>query len=159
MRAWLLLLTTACTANPSKLDPTLEPPVAAAARPDPMDERMRHCPLALDGATTTLEDIDGGVRFTILVPPPQLAEVRRRAHHVVEFAARRSRAGHGGSDGKGGGKMKNCPVVTDGVAITVAEIEGGARLDVLGSPVPQLRALTRERAAKFPFTGAAIVMR
>jgi len=139
-----------------------EPADSKAARkpPDEMDERMRHCPLALDGAATTLAEIDGGVRFTVKVPDASVDEVRRRARHVVEFAAKRTRDGHGGFDGKGGGRMKNCPVVTDDVAITAVEIAGGARLDVTSRPerVDALRAESRERAQKFPFPGATITI-
>jgi len=122
-----------------------------------MDEKMRHCPLALDGAVSTLEDTEGGVRFTIRVPEPALAEVRRRAHHVVDFAARKTRDGHGGFDGQGGGRMKNCPVVTDGVTIRATDVEGGAQLDVIATTdVHKLQADTRERAKDFPFVGATI---
>ncbi len=125
-----------------------------------MDERMRHCPLALDGAASSLEDIDGGVRFTIKVPGASLVEARRRAHHIVDFAAKKTRDGHGGFDGKGGGRMKNCPVVTDHVAITVADIDGGARLDITADTarVQELRVETRERVKKFPFVGATITV-
>ncbi len=121
---------------------------------------MRHCPLALDGAASTVEDIDGGVRFTIKVPEAAVAELRRRSHHIVEFAAKKTREGHGGFDGKGGGRMKNCPVVTDAVTITTSDIDGGARLDVVTEPprVEQLRTETRERATKFPFVGATITV-
>ena len=54
--------------------------------------------------------------------------------------------------------MKNCPVVTDGVTITAADIEGGAQLDVVADAahVDQLRADTRTRTSKFPFVGATI---
>jgi hypothetical protein len=125
-----------------------------------MDERMRHCPLALDGATSTLEDIDGGVRFTIKAPEPTVPEVRRRAHHIVEFAARKTRVGHGGFDGKGGGRMKNCPVITDAVTIAVTDLDGGAQLDVLATgDLAALRAETRARATKFPFVGATITIK
>src|SRR5690606_28986073 len=129
--------------------PQAQPPAAGSAKkpPDEMDERMRHCPLALDGATSTLEDIDGGVRFTIKAPEAAIAEARRRAHHIVDFAAGKTRAGHGEFDGQGGGHMKNCPVVTDDVSITATDITGGAQLDVkaLGD-VARLRAETRARA-------------
>lgn len=127
--------------------------------PDEMDEKMRHCPVALDGATSKLEDIDGGVRFTIQVPENEIAEARRRAGHVVEFAAKRTRQGHGEFDGKGGGRMKNCPVVTDGVTITATDIPGGAQVDILAndtSHLDQLRADTRARVSSFPFVGATI---
>ncbi len=126
--------------------------------PDNMDEKMRHCPLALDGATSTVEDIDGGVRFTIKPPAALVDEARNRAHHIVDFAAKKTRAGHGEFDGKGGGRMKNCPVVTDDVTITETDIDGGAQLDVVTTPdhVDAMRADTRERVTKFPFVGATI---
>jgi hypothetical protein len=129
--------------------------------PDQMDEKMRHCPLAFDGATTTLVDIDGGVRFAIKVPEGALEDARRRAHHLVEFAAKRTREGHGEFDGKGGGHMKNCPVVTDGVAIAATDLADGVQLDVTtnSGAVDQLRAESRQRAEKFPFVGATVVSR
>lgn len=119
---------------------------------------MRHCPVSLDGATATLEDIDGGVRFTIHVPESEIEEARRRAHHIVDFAAKRTREGHGGFDGKGGGRMKDCPVVTDGVTITATDVPAGAQLDIIADAehVAQLRADTRARVDKFPFVGATI---
>ena len=162
----LATLIVACRSS-DKPKPAVEqqvaPPSAAAPAapkpPDDMDEKMRHCPLALDGASSTLEDIDGGVRFTIQVPESALEEVRKRAHHVVELAAKHTRTGHGEFDGKGGGRMRNCPVVTDDVAIIATDIAGGAQLDVTSSDVAQLRTETRARTAKFPFAGATIVVR
>ncbi len=158
----------ACSSSDSKptpaAPPSATPPSAAplskpaAKPPDEMDEKMRHCPLALDGATSTLEDIEGGVRFTVQVPENQVEEARKRAHHVVDFAAKRTREGHGGFDAKGGGRMRNCPVVTDEVAISVADVPGGARLDITSTTnqADTLRAETRARVEKFPFVGATV---
>jgi hypothetical protein len=157
----------AAPSAPPPAAPSAPSPAALSARPpaghkpnDEMDERMRHCPLALDGATSTLEDIAGGVRFTIVVPAAAVPEARNRAHHIVEFAAKRTREGHGEFDGKGGGRMKNCPVVTDDVTITALDIAGGAQLDVVTAPdhVEALRAETRARAEKCPFVGATITI-
>jgi len=140
--------------------PPKQQPAPAPAKPaDDMDERMRHCPLALDGASTTVEDIPSGVRFTIVTPPAQVGEVQTRAHHIVEFAARKTREGHGGADAKGGGRMRNCPVVTDDVVIVATDTPTGATLDVTATAVDVLRAETRTRAAKFPFTGATVNVR
>lgn len=157
MMRWLLLVAiVGCKSSDSTPAPAAEQ--KAPKPPDEMDERMRHCPLAIDGATSTVEDIDGGVRFTIKAPAAKLEDARRRAHHVVDFAAKKTREGHGDFDGKGGGRMKNCPVVTDDVTITATDIEGGAQLDVItaAAHVDALRADTRERVTKFPFTGATI---
>jgi hypothetical protein len=152
---WLLLVALiGCKSSESK--PEAKP---APKQPDQMDEKMRHCPLALDGATTTVTDIDGGVRFTIKPPTALVDEARRRGHHIVEFAARKTRQGHGDFDGKGGGRMKNCPVVTDEVTITATDIDGGAQLDVIATTnVDALRTTTRDRVAKFPFVGATITL-
>lgn len=128
----MLLALVGCGSSESKPEPKAEAKPAtvdqkpAPKPPDEMDERMRHCPLALDGAASTLEDIAGGVRFTIKVPESSVDEARRRAHHIVDFAAKKTRAGHSGFDGKGGGRMKNCPVVTDQVTITATDVAGGA---------------------------------
>jgi hypothetical protein len=56
--------------------------------------------------------------------------------------------------------MRNCPVVTDNVTITASDIDGGAQVDVVTTAerVEALRAETRERAEKFPFTGATITI-
>ena len=151
----VLALVSACGSSESRPPPEAK---AAPKPPDQMDEKMRHCPLALDGATSTLEDIDGGVRFTIQAPDGEVDEARRRAHHIVDFAAKRTKDGHSGFDGKGGGRMKNCPVVTDGVSISASDIAGGARLEITSTvdQVEQLRTETRSRSEKFPFVGATI---
>ena len=166
-----LALLVACDSSSSKSKPTPTPsteattpgtataPKAAPKPPDELDEKMRHCPLALEGAASTLEDIEGGVRFTIHVPEGALEEARRRAHHIVEFAAKRTREGHGDFDGKGGGHMKNCPVVTDDVTITTTDVPGGTQLDVTSADVARLRAETRARASKFSFDGATVTAR
>ena len=135
-------------------------PVAVHKPPDQMDEKMRHCPLALEGAASSVQDITGGVRFTIHAPDPLVDEARQRARHIVEFAAKHTHAGHGEFDGQGGGHMKNCPVITDDVTIEARDIAGGAELDVVSASghVDELRAATRERVSHFPFTGASVTL-
>ena len=154
---YIVVALAACGSSESKSKPQAEP-APAKKTPDDMDERMRHCPVALDGATSTLEDIEGGVRFVIKPPDNQLEEARRRARHIVDFAARKTREGHGTFDGQGGGRMKNCPVVTDSVTITTTDIAGGVQVDVVSDAahVDQLRTETRARVSKFPFVGATI---
>jgi hypothetical protein len=91
MRSLLILALVGCRSE-SKPAPIAESPPPAKPSPKPpdeMDEKMRHCPLALDGATSNLEDIDGGVRFTIRVPDTSVDEVRRRSHHMSSLRRRR----------------------------------------------------------------------
>lgn len=172
--AGLLIAVLGCRSHDAKPKPKPEPepepePAARVAAngsadaripkpPDEMDERMRHCPLAFNGASATVQDIDGGVRFVVEVPVAVLEDARQRARHLVDFAARRTREGHGEFDGKGGGHMKNCPIVTDDVAIAASDVEGGVQLDVTSTSgaVDALRAESRQRAAKFPFAGATV---
>ena len=161
MRAVVLaiLLMSCKSSEPVTQTPAQQGSAPAKKPPDEMDERMRHCPVALDGAASTVEDIDRGLRFAIRVPDQLVDEARRRAHHIIEFAAKRTREGHSGFDAKGGGRMKNCPVVTDGVTIQVSDIPGGAQIDVLATDpahLDQLRAETRGRVERFPFVGATV---
>jgi hypothetical protein len=144
----LCLLVVACKGNDKPAEP---------AKPaDDMDEKMRHCPLALTGAQVAVSNVDDGVQFEIR--GAALDAIRQRARHVVEFSAGRSQAGmHGG--GSGGGRMRNCPVVTNGVVIRVDDIEGGARLIVSpmsGGSVDELRRETNARLDKFAFDGVTI---
>lgn len=153
----------ACKSEPVASETTperVEPrPGVAPKPPDQMDEKMRHCPLAIDGATTELFDVANGIRFDIKAPAPKVDEVRRRSHHLVDFAAKRHVQGtHGAFDGKGGGRMKNCPIVTDDVTIAVEETSEGALISVITTAdrVARLQLESRDRAAKFPFVGATI---
>ena len=144
------------SAAPPSADTSAAPP--SANKPaDPMDEKMRHCPVAIDGAVSTMTDIDGGVQFEVRAA--NVAEVQRRAHHVVEFVAKRhDKSTHQVSDKQGGGTMRNCPVVTSDTAIAVDDLADGARLKVTvpAERVAELRAESRRRVDKFTFVGATI---
>lgn len=138
-------------------------PVDAAAAPaadaapvrggadDPLAEKLRHCPAAVAGAVTVLQDIRDGIDLTITATAPAAtAEIRRRGAHLVAFTAGRAgpsgRAEHGG--GGGGGFMQNCPVVTRSTSITASDIPRGVRLRVRPTgalTVAALRADTRRR--------------
>jgi len=169
MRSLLVIALIGCSSRDSQPAPTPATSIVKAGSadartpkpPDQMDERMRHCPLAFEGASATLQDIEGGVRFVVKVPEPALKDARERAHHLVDFAAKRTHEGHGEFDGKGGGHMKNCPVVTDGVTIAATDLADGVQLDVTSNAgaVDQLRMESRQRAEKFPFVGASIRIR
>jgi hypothetical protein len=127
---------------------------ATARPPDDMDEKMRHCPLTVAGATAIYALEPTGTRWEITATAPAAtAEIQRRAKHVVEFAAGRSEKGvHGG--GQGGGRMRNCPVLTSGVVISETDLPSGARLVVVPvkpDDAEQIREDTVARAAAFTF--------
>ena len=124
------------------LKPKPPEPEQTAPAPTPPAEAS-NCPLALDGAVSTLQNIKNGVRFTIKVPAPALAEARRRAE---QFATSKMP------------DAKSCPVVTEGVTITATAIPAGTQLDIVTQAVlvDGLRAETRDRVKNFSFTGASI---
>jgi len=128
---------------------------------DDMDEKMRHCPISLAGVKATVSDVEGGVQFEVRGQGAAIDDIRKRAKHVVEFAAGRAQAGvHGG--GQGGGKMRNCPIVTNGVVIAVDEIAEGAKLTITpasGGSVDDLRNETKARLDKFAFDGVTVERR
>lgn len=126
------------------------PRTRPAAPPDPdLAEKLRHCPLTVDGVDVSLTDTEGGIRFALTAASePAVAEVRRRAHHMAEFTSGRGRDQHGG--GKGGGFMRNCPVVSKDTSVVASDIERGVVVVVTATQpeaVDELRAETRRRLA------------
>ncbi len=134
------------SSNPSPPDAAVA--VAPAPADDPMAEKLRHCPVTVDGAAVELRDIDGGIEVIVTAgDAAATADIRRRAAHLVAFSLGQATGGkHGGGDG--GGFMRNCPVVTRATQITSTAVPRGASLIVRptdGSPVADLRAETRRR--------------
>jgi len=113
----------------------------APAPPSPAG--LANCPLAVDGAVATLQNIKGGVRFTITAPDAGLAELRRRSHEVAIGATP---------------DAATCPVVTDRAKITATDVESGAQIDIVtrAQRVEALRQETRDRVKSFAFPGATI---
>ena len=95
---------------------------------DPLAEKLRHCPVAVAGASTVPRDQPEGVALTIIaVDDAAAAEIRRRTAHLVELSAgQAARTEHGG--GAGGGFMQNCPVVIRSTSISAVDVAGGTRL-------------------------------
>ncbi len=122
---------------------------------------MRHCPVTVHGIATRLDDVEGGVRFVLTAKAPDaVAEARRRAHHLVQLTTDRSaqRDQHGG--GRGGGFMRNCPIVTKDTKIVAEDLEGGVKLTVKPddpSKLSELRATSRERFERAPIERASVV--
>jgi len=108
---------------------------------------------------TDLEDADGGIRFVLHATAPDVViEARRRAHALAEFTAGRSHAKHGG--GKGGGFMRNCPILTKQAKVAADDIEGGVRITVSPDEPTKLaafRATARERFERAPLERATVV--
>jgi hypothetical protein len=115
---------------------------------DPLAEKLRHCPVTVDGARTEIRDVAGGVEVIVTAEDAAaVADIRRRAAHLVAFSLGvTAKLAHGNGDGDG--FMRNCPVVTRGTEITATAVVGGASLIVRPAdrtPVAELRAETRKR--------------
>jgi hypothetical protein len=148
---WILAIAACGKSAPKSGEGSATPP---ARPPDDMDEKMRHCPLTVAGATATYAIEPTGTLWEITATAPAAtAEIRRRAKHIVEFAAGRSEKGvHGG--GQGGGRMRNCPVLTSGVLISETDLPGGTQLVVVPrkpDDAEQIRQDTITRAKAFTF--------
>jgi hypothetical protein len=136
--------------NTSTNAPTPPSPIVAndAGADDPLSEKLRHCPVTVDGATTDVNDVDVGVEFVIRVPSESgRAELMRRAHHLESFTQNKGKGTgvrHGG--GQGGGWMRDCPIVTKETIVQATETSEGARIRVATEgDVDALRAETRRR--------------
>lgn len=135
-------------AAPSAPSPSADALPARGGPDDPLAEKLRHCPVTVDGATTALRDIPAGIEVTVTAPDPAAAtEIQRRAAHMVAFTAGRANRGeHGG--GAGGGFMQNCPVVARSTTIDATHIPRGAVLLVRPTgdlTIAALRTETRRR--------------
>jgi hypothetical protein len=132
---------------------------SGAGAPEELAEKMRHCPVTLPGVTTESADVDGGIEFVLRAGAAgTIAEVRARAHRLAEFTAGRGRAEHGG--GRGGGFMRNCPIVVKDARVEVEDMDGGVRIRVRpndASKLGELRATSRERLERAPIERARVV--
>ena len=125
-------------------------PVVDAGPPDPLAEKHWHCPVTVAGATTDLNDVEGGVELVIRVSSDAgHAELMKRAHHLEDFAQNSGNVMHRGGK-RGGGWMTECPVVVKNTLVEATETPEGARIRVSvedASNVDALRIESRRRLA------------
>jgi TusA-related sulfurtransferase len=143
----------------SSLEPAIGPPeagVAASAEtgkaPDPLDEKLRHCPLTVDGARAEIADAPGGVEIVVTASQDEaVQDIRRRVRHIEEFtrkAGKDTGVPHGA--GAGGGWMRNCPVVTKDTLVAGTDIDHGVRIHIRplrAEALGELRSEVRRRKA------------
>lgn len=119
---------------------------------------MMHCPSALEGTTTDIQDTDGGVIVTVTAKDEaKTKEIRERAK-FLEAASKTETPGskHDGT-GAGGGAFGRCPIVNRNTTVEAAEVEGGSKVTVkVKNPaeVDWLRRESRERAQEIGQPGA-----
>ena len=114
--------------------------------------QMSHCPSAVDGATTRVANIDGGVTVTVQAPrdPLAQAEIRRRVQFQLEVVDQpeRSAIEHTGL-GTGSGRYGFCPGMMERTSISVEWTSDGAKMIIRADrpeDVRRLQTTTRRRA-------------
>jgi TusA-related sulfurtransferase len=116
--------------------------------------KMAHCPNAVKGAATAINDGKATVSIAVTATDDgAVKEIRDRAKQIV-FVSQRSETGlvkHDGS-GNGGGGFGRCPIVLKGTSIAEKDTPGGALFTLTPKNAKDLPALTQqvhERSAKF----------
>lgn len=114
--------------------------------------RMAHCASAVEGAKTDVKDTKDGVVVTVTGPADKVAEIRARAKHTADVAAKGegSKIQHSG-EGTGGGGVGRCPIVVEGdTAVALKDLPNGVEATVTAKKdVAALQKEAKERAANF----------
>jgi TusA-related sulfurtransferase len=114
--------------------------------------KMSHCPSAVEGAITKVDNIKDGVTVTVSAKGDKVKEVQSRAKHLLEAAKKNpDQAKHTG-DGMGGGGLGRCPVVLKDTKVEVKDTPDGAIITVKPEKATELANLqkeAKERAEKF----------
>jgi hypothetical protein len=133
------------------------PATAPGGSADPLAEKLRHCPVTVEGASTEIRDTTDGVELLVTAAVADaVARIRARARHLEAFT-RGADTGVRHGAGRGGGWMRNCPVVTRDTLVTASDIERGVRIHVRprdARAVEALRRDTRQRHAGLAAPGA-----
>jgi hypothetical protein len=121
---------------------------APATPPDPLAEKLRHCPVTVEGASTAIADVDGGIEVVVTAKDDaRVLEIRSRVKHLEDLTSDKDTGVKHGA-GAGGGWMRDCPVVSKDTLVVGADIAGGSRILVRpkgAGSVADLRIETRRR--------------
>ena len=113
---------------------------------------MAHCPNAVDGATTTITDVEGAVSLAIVGSKPDaIAQIQARSQALLDASKNQDGGVHHNGTGEGGGQFGRCPVVMRNTTLAVTNTSSGATI-VVKPETPKeldwLRRETRERNAE-----------
>jgi hypothetical protein len=116
------------------------------------EHKMAHCPAAVEGAKVAVKDDKEGVVVTVTGPADKVADIRARAKHIADVAAKPDpkKPEHTG-EGTGGGQTGKCPIDPEGDdTVTIKDVEGGIEATVkTKKDVAALQKETRARAGNF----------
>ena len=141
----------ASVTTPATVKPATQP--AAGDR-----GKMAHCPSVIEGATTDIQDVDGGVTVTVTVKDEaKVKELRERAKFLADASKTETPGQKHDGSGAGGGAFGRCPVVNRNTTVEAADVEGGSKLTVKAksaAEVDWLRRESRERLKEMGEPGA-----
>ena len=115
------------------------------------EQKMRHCPSSVPGATTSVTDRKDGVEITVTAQAAAAQEeIRRRARHQERISMQSARGviEHTG-EGTGSGELGYCPGMLAATRVESQDVPGGARLIVRPlhtGDIQKLQRTTRQRA-------------
>jgi hypothetical protein len=116
------------------------------------EQGMEHCPSAVPGAKTTVNDVPGGVVVIVRAPDDQVAQqhIRTRVQYQLDAQAGPMRGAleHTGM-GTGSGRYGFCPGMIENTKLEVEWLADGAKMTVRADKaedVSRLQAATHKRA-------------
>jgi hypothetical protein len=121
------------------------PAAPASAAPTPASGKMAHCPNAVDGASTIISDVEGGVQIAITGKDAAATkEIQGRAKDILTASKNQGPKVHHTGTGEGGGVFGRCPIVMRDTTIDVADIDNGTKVTVKPENAKELDWLRRE---------------
>ncbi len=142
------------TATPTptaSASPTAEPTASPSASPDTTHamNKMKNCPNAALGATTTVEDVEGGVKLVIVgADAAAVTEIKARTKTVIAaFKPENTEVKHTG-EGTGLGAGGKCPLVLVDATAEVKETDKGVEVTLKvadAAKLDEVRKRVKER--------------
>lgn len=121
--------------------------------------KMAHCPNTVEGATTTITDVEGAVSLAVVgANPTAIAQIQARSQALLDASKNQDGGVHHNGTGEGGGQFGRCPVVMRNTTLTVTNSASGATIVVKPATPKELdwlRRETRERYAELSAPNAA----
>ena len=120
--------------------------------------KMAHCPDAVTGAKTDIQDAPGGVVLSVTATDPAaVAAIRARTRALIDAQKNQSSDVRHTGTGEGGGLLGRCPVVLKDTTVASADLPNGSKLTVTSknpAEVDWLRRETRDRLEDLAAAGA-----
>jgi len=123
------------------------PPTASPSTSSGASDRgkMVHCPSVVEGASTDVKDVEGGVVVTVTAKDEaKTKEIRERAKFLADASKNEAPGAQHNGTGAGGGAFGRCPVVNRNTLVEAADVEGGSKITVKPKEPAELDFVRRE---------------